>query len=105
MAKSEASDYVLPLYKSRALKYLIQLSGGKKAIKLMTDEQKMAMKNARDKIAYDMQFNQLKWFKPFEYQKKFFATGSTHTRRGMIAANRSGKTIASTFETAYHLNG
>jgi len=105
MAKSEASDYVLPLYKSRALKYLVQVSGGKKAIKLMTDDQKMAMKTARDKIAYDMQFNQLKWFKPFEYQKKFFATGSTHTRRGMIAANRSGKTIASTFETAYHLTG
>ena len=105
MAKSEASNYVLPIYKERALKYLVKIAGGKKAIGLMNDDQKKAMKVARDKIAYDMMFNQLKWFRPFEYQKKFFATGNTHTRRGMIAANRSGKTIASTYETAYHLTG
>ena len=105
MAKSEASNYVAPIYKDRALKYLLKIAGGKKAVKLMNDEQKLAMKVARDKIAYEMMFNQLKWFRPFEYQKRFFATGKTHTRRGMIAANRSGKTIASTFETAYHLTG
>lgn len=60
---------------------------------------------ARVKIAHDMQFNQLKWFRPFKYQEKFFETGLTSTRRGMIAANRAGKTIASTFESAYHLTG
>jgi len=105
MAKSEASDYVLPIYKSRALKYLVKLSGGKKATKLMSKEQLASMKIARDKIAYDMMFDQLKWFKPFDYQKRFFETGTKFTRRGMIAANRSGKTIASTYEAAYHLTG
>ena len=60
MAKSEASDYVQKIYKERALKYLLKLAGGKKAVNLMNSEQKMAMKVARDKISFDMQFNQLK---------------------------------------------
>ena len=105
MAKSEASDYIQPIYKDRALKHLVQLAGGKKYIKEMTPDQLRAMKTARDVVSKDMQFNTLKWFRPFKYQTDFFKTGSTHTRRGMIAANRTGKTIASTYETAYHLTG
>jgi len=105
MAKSESSEYILPIYKDRALKHMVHLAGGKKAIKYLSPEQLKAMKIARDKVAQDMQFNQLKWFRPFPYQKKFFKTGKEFSRRGMIAANRAGKTIASTFETAYHLTG
>lgn len=91
MAKSEASDYIQPIYKDRALKHLVQLAGGKKYIKEMTPDQLKAMKTARDVVSKDMQFNTLKWFRPFKYQTDFFKTGSTHTRRGMIAANRTGK--------------
>jgi phage terminase large subunit-like protein len=105
MAKSEASDYILPIYKDRALKHLVKLAGGKTAIKHLDADQLKKMKSARDVIARDMQFNTLKWFRPFKYQTEFFKTGKTHTRRGMIAANRAGKTIASTYETAYHLTG
>jgi phage terminase large subunit-like protein len=105
MAKSEASDYIQPIYKDRALKHLVKLAGGKKASNLLNPDQKKKMMHARAKIAYDMQFNQLKWFRPFKYQEEFFKTGLFSTRRGMIAANRAGKTIASTFETAYHLTG
>ena len=105
MAKSEASDYIQPVFKDRALKHVLKLAGGKAAVKHMTPEQLLKMKNARDHVARDMQFNAMKWFRPFEYQKKFFETGATHVRRGMIAANRAGKTIASTYETAYHLTG
>jgi len=101
MAKSEASDYIQPIYKDRALKYLVKLAGGKRATTALDGEQKKKMMLARDKLAIDMQFNQLKWFRPFEYQKKFFETGLNSARRGMIAANRAGKTIARTFETAY----
>ena len=91
MAKSEASNYVLPLYKTRALKHLINLAGGKKKLKEFTKEQFEAMRIATDKIAEDMQYNQMKWFKPFSYQNKFFELGNRFTRRGMIAANRVGK--------------
>jgi len=105
MAKSEASDYIQPIYKQRALKHLVKLAGGKSVIKELAPEQLKAMQVARNAIAKDMQFNALKWFRPFPYQQKFFDTGVTHTRRGMIAANRSGKTIASTYEAAMHLTG
>ena len=38
MAKSEASDYILPLYKDRAIKHLIKLAGGKDKIKNLLRE-------------------------------------------------------------------
>ena len=56
-------------------------------------------------IAEDMRHNQLKYFRPFEYQKRFFATGAHSDRRGILAANRIGKTVSTAFETAYHLTG
>jgi len=105
MAKSEASSYIQPIYKERALKHLVKLAGGKQYLKYLDEDQIRAMHVARDKIAKDMQFNTLKWFRPFPYQTKFFETGAKYARRGMIAANRAGKTIASTYETAYHLTG
>jgi len=91
MAKSEASEYIQPLYKERALKHLVKLAGGKAVLKSLDHEQLKKMHKARDVLAKDMQFNQLKWFRPFPYQKEFFKTGKNYTRRGMIAANRSGK--------------
>jgi phage terminase large subunit-like protein len=105
MAKSEASDYIQPIYKDRALKHLVKLAGGKKATNQMDADQLRKMMAARDTIAKDMQYNALKWFRPFKYQTDFFETGNNFTRRGMIAGNRTGKTIASTYETAYHLTG
>ena len=52
----------------------------------------------------DMEYNQLKYFRPFEHQLKFFETG-TSDRRGILAANRIGKTVSTCYETAYHLTG
>lgn len=91
MAKSEASDYVQPIFKDRALKHLVKLAGGKKVVSHFDAMQLQKMMLAREKIAHDMQFNALKWFRPFGYQEKFFETGKNFTRRGMIAANRAGK--------------
>ena len=50
----------------------------------------------------DMKYNQLKYFRPFEHQLKFFRTGQSE-RRGILAANRIGKTVSTCFETAMHL--
>ena len=54
--------------------------------------------------AEDMRWNQLLYFKPFDHQRAFFATGAS-PRRGILAANRIGKTVSTCFETAYHLTG
>ena len=55
-------------------------------------------------VADDMQYNQLAYFRPFNHQLEFFKTGSS-PRRGILAANRIGKTVSTCFETAYHLTG
>ena len=55
-------------------------------------------------FADDMRYNQLKYFRPFEHQLKFFRTGHAE-RRGILAANRIGKTVSTCYETAYHLTG
>ena len=55
-------------------------------------------------IRDDMEFNQLKYFRPFDHQKKFFLT-QAFSRRGILAANRIGKTVSTCYETAMHLTG
>jgi phage terminase large subunit-like protein len=52
----------------------------------------------------EMEYNQLKYFRPFQHQLKFFSTG-TSDRRGILAANRIGKTVSTCYETAMHLTG
>jgi len=54
--------------------------------------------------ADDMRYNQLRYFRPFEHQRRFFETGSSD-RRGILAANRIGKTVSTCYETAMHLTG
>jgi phage terminase large subunit-like protein len=58
-----------------------------------------------DTVASDMMFNQLKYFRPFKHQLAFFKTGTESQRRGLLAANRSGKSVATCYELAYHLTG
>ena len=53
----------------------------------------------------EMRYDQLAYFRPFDYQRRFFATGTTSDRRGILAANRIGKTVSTCFETACHLTG
>ena len=55
-------------------------------------------------VCEDMKYHQLKYFRPFEHQLKFFKTGE-HERRGILAANRIGKTVSTCYETAMHLTG
>lgn len=55
-------------------------------------------------VAEDMRYNQLRYFRPFEHQLRFFATGHC-PRRGILAANRIGKTVSTCYETAMHLTG
>lgn len=55
-------------------------------------------------VRNDMEYNALKYFRPFEHQRRFFATHDTD-RRGILAANRVGKTVSTCYETAMHLTG
>ena len=55
-------------------------------------------------VADHMQYNQLRYFRPFEHQRRFFDTHAA-SRRGILAANRIGKTVSTCYETAMHLTG
>jgi hypothetical protein len=74
------------------------------SLKLFDTYTKTKFEDFAISVADDMQYNQLKYFRPFDHQLKFFATG-TSPRRGILAANRIGKTVSTCYETAYHLTG
>ena len=71
---------------------------------LLNTEQQTRFQELAIDIADDMRYNQLKYFRPFAHQHKFFRTG-TSSRRGILAANRIGKTVSTCYETAIHLTG
>lgn len=74
------------------------------ALKTIPGPLKNQLQDYAISIADDMRYNQLKYFRPFEHQLRFFETGNSE-RRGILAANRIGKTVSTCFETAYHLTG
>ena len=54
-------------------------------------------------VAEDMRYDHQRYFRPFDHQRAFFATQTD--RRGILAANRIGKTVSTCYETACHLTG
>jgi phage terminase large subunit-like protein len=89
----------------RAVKYTCDVNSLKPAsIGFMDSTTRSHFQDLVIATADDMVYNQLKYFRPFEHQKRFFATGQS-ARRGILAANRIGKTVSTCFETAMHLTG
>jgi len=90
---------------SRALRYAVDKHDlTVDALKTIPGPLKTHLMDLSIDVAEDMRFNQLKYFRPFEHQKTFFKTGSAD-RRGILAANRVGKTVSTCYETAMHLTG
>ena len=84
----------------RAIRYCCDSSNLKPdSLSLMDYFTQEKFKEYAMSIYEDMQFNQLKYFRPFKHQLDFFATGDA-PRRGILAANRIGKTVSTCFETA-----
>lgn len=89
----------------RAIRYCADHSGHTvESLWMMPTEVKLKFQDWAMSVAEDMQYNQLKYFRPFEHQKAFFRT-SASPRRGILAANRIGKTVSTCYETAMHLTG
>ena len=90
---------------ARALRYSVDTNNLTiDALKTIPGPLKNKLQDLAISVADDMKYNQLKYFRPFEHQLKFFSTGN-HERRGILAANRIGKTVSTCFETAMHLTG
>ena len=73
------------------------------SITAMSQDQRLAFEDLVITVAEDMRYHQLRYFRPFEHQKNFFTTSTD--RRGILAANRIGKTVSTCYETAMHLTG
>ena len=91
---------------SRALRWVCDENNlTPQAVKLLDGYTQNKLQDHVISVGDDMRYNQLKYFRPFDYQKKFYDTGATSDRRGILAANRVGKTVATCFELAIHLTG
>ena len=69
----------------------------------LTTDQQLKLQDLAISVADDMRYNQLRYFRPFDHQLRFFSTSTA--RRGILAANRIGKTVSTCAETAMHLTG
>jgi len=49
--------------------------------------------------------NKLSYFKPYKFQKDFYAAGKKYQHRLLMAANRVGKSYSGAMEVAYHATG
>jgi phage terminase large subunit-like protein len=89
----------------RALRWSCDTSGvAVNNIKQLPAPALAQLQDLTETVAEDMRYNQLKYFRPFDHQRAFFATAGSD-RRGILAANRIGKTVSTCYETAMHLTG
>lgn len=90
---------------SRALQYVVdEHKLTIDALKLLDGYTNWRLQELSFAVCEDMKYNSLKYFRPFKHQLDFFRTGN-FDRRGILAANRIGKTVSTCYETAYHLTG
>ena len=90
---------------ARALRYAVdEYDLSIDNLKNISGPLKVQLEDLSISVAEDMRYHQLKYFRPFKHQLKFFLTGNSE-RRGILAANRIGKTVSTCYETAMHLTG
>lgn len=73
--------------------------------KAMTPEE---MRTYRDWLSAQVQlrtFRKIDFFEPYEKQFEFIELGKTKRERGLVAANRVGKSEVAAFEVACHMTG
>lgn len=71
----------------------------------MTPEQKAVVQRGLRAAAKLKREHKLSFYEPYAKQLEFHALGADHPERGLIAANRVGKSECAAAETAMHLTG
>ena len=90
---------------ARALRYALDKNEvAPETYKIWPTNLQLQLQDLVIEVADEMKYNQLKYFRPFDHQLRFFETGNSE-RRGILAANRIGKTVSTCYETACHLTG
>ena len=74
---------------ARALQYAVdEYDLTVDSLKTIPGPLKNQLQDLAIEIADDMRYNQLKYFRPFEHQLKFFSTGNSE-RRGILVVNEN----------------
>lgn len=71
----------------------------------MTREEKILKIQLLEEKERRIRASKIFTFQPYEYQKRFFASGAKYTQRMLMAANQIGKSECANYEMAYHLTG
>ena len=74
-------------------------------ISLLSDDEKLQYLALLKKLERSQKYNKLHYFTPYPFQSAFYAKGKENQVRGLIAANRVGKTFSAAMEIAMHLTG
>jgi len=95
-----------PLLMRHAIRYCAERNGiGLDFVDKLPLEPREQFQALAWEVKEDMKYNQLKYFRPFDHQLRFFHDTANSSRRGILAANRIGKTVSTCYETAMHLTG
>lgn len=71
----------------------------------MEPEELQTLEQEADELLEWISTNKIRFFEPFEYQKKFMNAGRNFRLRFLRAANRIGKSYGTAAEMTYHLTG
>lgn len=72
---------------------------------MLTREQKIERVQLLEEKKRRQETRRLLYFRPYPWQKKFFAQGNANPQRFLMAGNRVGKTESAAYEMAFHLTG
>jgi len=89
----------------RALRWVCETNDLQpESIALLDGPTRSQLEELAHSVCDHMRYHQLDYFRPFDHQRRFFQTHAS-PRRGILAANRIGKTVSTCYETAMHLTG
>lgn len=75
------------------------------AMTTMSKEEKQILLSLLQEKEKLRKYNKLKYFKAYDFQKKFYGASALHRFRFLCAANRVGKSYSEAAEVAWHLTG
>ncbi|MGL4352738.1 MAG: terminase large subunit domain-containing protein [Aeromonas popoffii] len=74
-------------------------------LSLIPAEYKAELLDLLEKREEYRRYNKLEYFRPYDFQMKFYESSAKYKRRFLCAANRVGKSFSEAAEVAWHLTG
>lgn len=73
---------------------------------MLTEEEKLELYTLLAAQSQHRRYNKIEFFKPYKWQRELlFPTGISEAVRGVLSANRAGKSYGCTYELGVHVTG